>query len=243
MTSRFFCPQADLSGRPFDLPAPVLHHVERVLRLGEGDALVLFDGRGLEASATLVRGPRGLQARVAETREVDRESVLQVTLAQCLPASDKMDWVVQKAVELGVSRILPVASRRCVLKLGGDRAERRLEHWQQVAIAACEQCGRNRVPEIAAIQGLERLFADGSAEALGDRFILAPGAVQGLGQASAGGSRLSVLIGPEGGFDPEELRAADAAGWRRVSLGPRVLRTETAGLAALAALQAWAGEF
>ncbi len=222
------------------LPTSVAHHVDRVLRLSEGDPITLFDGRGSEFSARLVRRGAALAATIgAETRPL-RESPLKVTLLQCLVASDKMDWVVQKAVELGVARVQPVASRRAVVKLSAERAQRRIDHWQQIAVSACEQCGRNVVPEVRPVLP----FGQALTVADGRRLLLHPEGGQPIaslvGDAS---SPISLLIGPEGGFDGEELVTAAACGFAAATLGPRVLRTETAGMAALSALNALIGDF
>lgn len=240
MIPRFFCPlPADPAGT-ITLPAPVAHHIDRVLRLADGDAITLFDGRGSEFAARLLRNGRSFDAVVGDESAPQRESALNVTLLQCLAAADKMDWIVQKAVELGVARVQPVASRRAVVKLAGERAQRRVEHWQQVAVSACEQCGRNRVPEVQPLLTLPQALA----AAGGQRLLLHPEG--GVPLKSAGlraDEPITVLIGPEGGFDAEELAAARAAGFAALTLGPRVLRTETAGLAVLSALNTLIGDF
>ena len=219
MISRFHFPGVLPEGGELALPDELAHHALRVLRLRDGESVILFDGKGDEVAAQLsVRGKAGF-ALLGERRHVNRESPLQVVLVQALAASDKMDWVVQKAVELGVSAIQPVQAERSVLRLSAERAEKRLVHWRQVAVSACEQSGRNCIPEVRALQGLASWLAahrDGSCH---------------------------VLVGPEGGWTDSELAACDAAGCRRVTLGPRVLRTETAGLVALAVLQARWGDF
>lgn len=240
MNPRFFCPLPVDPVGSIALPPAVAHHVERVLRLVEGDRLILFDGSGVEVEAVLEGSGRNLRAVLGERSAPRRESPLQITLMQCLAASDKMDWIVQKAVELGAVRVQPVASRRAVVKLSGDRAQRRVEHWQQIAVAACEQCGRNRLPEVLPLQ----TFAQALAHAGGQRLMLHP---EGGALLKASGLQadapISLLIGPEGGFDAEELAAARDAGFAAVTLGPRVLRTETAGIAVIAALNALMGDF
>jgi 16S rRNA (uracil1498-N3)-methyltransferase len=216
-----------------------------VLRLRTGDDLVLFDGTGGEYAARIaVFGRDRVTVDVLEWRDVDREAPVSVTLVQALQSGEKMDMTVQKAVELGVSRIVPVASRRSVVRLEGERALRRIEHWRGVAVAACEQCGRNRVPEIAALESLERgLGKSVDQDVL--RLMLAPGSVQTLGRIAppAMGAKIELLIGAEGGLAPEEIDRARTAGYVSVRLGPRILRTETAGLAALAAIQCLWGDF
>lgn len=240
MISRFHFPAALPAAGEIALPDALAHHAVRVLRLRDGERIVLFDGEGGEAEATLrVRG-KTVVAEVAARREVDRESPLQIVLVQALAASDKMDWVVQKAVELGVSAIQPVQAERSVLRLAGERADKRLAHWQQVAVAACEQCGRNRIPAVRPLQPLVHWLA-AHRGALG--YVLAPGGAASFADEPVPQDVVHLLVGPEGGWSDAELAAFDAAGCRRVRLGPRVLRTETAGLAAIAALQARWGDF
>jgi 16S rRNA (uracil1498-N3)-methyltransferase len=178
-----------------------------------------------------VRG-KAVFAQLGEARAVERESPLRIVLVQALASGDKMDWVVQKAVELGVHAMQPVQAERSVLRLAGERADKRVAHWQQVAVAACEQCGRNRVPEIRALQALAH-WLGAHRDAL--NYVLAPGGAQGFADEPEPKDVVHLLVGPEGGWSEGELAAFDAAGCRRVRLGPRVLRTETAGLAAVAA--------
>jgi 16S rRNA (uracil1498-N3)-methyltransferase len=240
MIPRFFCPVAAGHERSIELPSAVAHHIDRVLRLADGDRVTLFDGSGREFDARLEKVGRTLRAQIGASSEPVRESPLQITLMQCLAASDKMDWIVQKAVELGVTRIQPVASRRAVVRLAGDRAQRRVEHWQQVAVAACEQCGRNRIPEILPLLSLPQAVS----AADGLRLLLHPEGGVPLRQAGLqADAPISLLIGPEGGFDGEELAAARSKGFAAITLGPRVLRTETAGVAILAALNLLIGDF
>ena len=240
MISRFHFPGTLPASGELALPDELAHHALRVLRLRDGEALILFDGEGDEVEARLsVRGKAGF-AVLGERRRVNRESPLQVVLVQALAASDKMDWVIQKAVELGVSAIQPVQAERSVLRLSAERAEKRLAHWRQVAVAACEQSGRNRIPEVRALQGLGKWLA---AHRDGSCHVLAPGGEVGFTDLARLPGPIHVLVGPEGGWTDSELAACDGAGCRRVTLGPRVLRTETAGLAALAVLQARWGDF
>ncbi|MGD9871764.1 MAG: 16S rRNA (uracil(1498)-N(3))-methyltransferase [Thauera sp.] len=240
MISRFHFPGRLPDAGQFELPEALAHHAVRVLRLRDGEAVVLFDGLGGEADATLVLEGRRVSARLGARRDTERESPLQVVLVQALAAGDKMDWVVQKAVELGVSAIQPVQAERSVLRLAGERADKRVAHWQQVAVAACEQCGRNRIPELRALQPVTHWLA-AHRDAL--NYVLAPGGAASFGEEAAPQGTVHLLVGPEGGWSDAEMAAFDAAGCRRVRLGPRVLRTETAGLAAIAALQARWGDF
>jgi len=239
-TPRIHCDLRLGPGAQFSLSPEAAQHVSKALRLKQGDALVVFDGRGGEYEAAIQRVDRGaVDVKVGAFREVDREAPLQVGLVQGLPEADKMDWIIQKAVELGVAWIQPVVCERSVVRLSGERAERRAQHWQRVAIAACEQSGRNRVPDVRPILDFRAWLADSAAA---PRWMLAPGAA-GLvakGEPPAG---LELLVGPEGGFSERELDLAASRGCDPVGLGPRVLRTETASIAALAALHALWGDF
>jgi 16S rRNA (uracil1498-N3)-methyltransferase len=236
---RFHCPVPLAPGSVVDLPQRVAHHAIRVLRLRCGDALTLFNGVGGEYSARITDIERErVSVAVLDWLATEREAPLAITLVQALQAGEKMDLTVQKAVELGVDRIVPVISRRSVLRLDGERARRRLEHWRGVVVAACEQCGRNRLPEVTLPEGLERWLARAPARAT-LRLMLAPAAGRSLANLPVPptGAALELLIGAEGGLAPEETRLAALSGFLSVQLGPRVLRTETAGLAALAAIQ------
>jgi 16S rRNA (uracil1498-N3)-methyltransferase len=238
---RFYCREALSPGAHVDLPEPVARHAVRVLRLPPGAAVVLFDGRGGEYDARIERIERGrVVAALGAWRDVERESGLAVTLIQAVQAGEKMDYTVQKAVELGVSHIVPVDSRRSVTRLSGERAARRVAHWQGVAAAACEQCGRNQVPQLAPLEKLENWLARPANGTL--RLILAPDAEQALVDLPPM-NNVQMLIGAEGGLDPQEIVAAQQVGFTAVRMGPRILRTETAGLAALAAMQALWGDF
>ena len=242
MIPRFFCPFPLHPGATVELAAEAAHHALKVLRVGAGDTALLFDGRGGQWRATLHPAGKALRATLDEFDDVDREPPLVLTLVQGLPASDKMDWVVQKAVELGVSRIQPVAAKRSVIRLSGERATRRVEHWRSIAIAACEQSGRNRIPSVAPILDLPQ-YLGLAAQENGLRFVCAPEATGFLRDLAAPEVPVSLLIGPEGGFDEGELLAARAAGFHAIVLGPRILRTETAGLGAVAAMMALWGDW
>ena len=244
-TPRFCCAVRLVPGSSADLPEAAARHAVRVLRLRIGDQLALFDGSGGEYACRIARiEPRRVTVDVLEWQAIEREAPLAITLIQALQSGDKMDMTVQKAVELGVARIVPVASRRSVVRLDGERALRRLEHWRDVVVAACEQCGRNRLPEVAGLEGLASWLVRSRAPGA-VRLMLAPDAGSTLECLAppAPGAPLEVLIGAEGGLDPEEMHLAATAGFVPVRLGPRVLRTETAGLAALAAIQCLWGDF
>jgi len=242
VTPRIYCPSQLASDTEIELPREAGHHVSRVLRLKVGDALTLFDGRGGEFAAELaaVEG-RVVIARLGARNTVDRESPLDVTVVHALAGTDRMDYAVQKSIELGARAIVPVSTTRSVVQLDARRADKRLEHWRAIAIASCEQCGRNRLQQIAAVCGFREWIAQASAARL--RLLLAPGAPEGLAQAARPAGAVELLVGPEGGFTDEETSAAVRAGFRPVHLGPRVLRTETAAAAALAAMNALWGDW
>ncbi len=227
------------------LPENAARHAGRVLRLRVGDDLVLFDGAGGEYAARIAEINREqVTVDVLQWRDAECEAPIKVTLVQALQSGEKMDMTMQKAVELGVARIIPVASRRSVVRLDGERALRRLLHWRAVVLSACEQCGRNRVPEVAALAGLDCWLGQAAGKGV-LRLMLAPGATQTLDSIAppAPGGALELLIGAEGGLAPEEIEMATQAGYVPLRLGPRILRTETAGLAALAAIQCLWGDF
>jgi 16S rRNA (uracil1498-N3)-methyltransferase len=222
-----------------ELPERVARHCS-VLRLRSGDAVTLFNGEGGEFSAELTRASRGnAHARVISKQTPERESSLAIELAQCVSSGDRMDITLQKSTELGVFRIVPIASERAVVKLSRDRADRRLAHWRNVVIAACEQCGRNRVPEVTAITDLATYLREAAGDGL--RLLLAPDADRDL-KHHGSPHKVTLLVGPEGGLAPDERQRAEKSGFVPVRFGPRVLRTETAPLAAIAAMQALWGD-
>jgi 16S rRNA (uracil1498-N3)-methyltransferase len=186
-------------------------------------------------------GKKGVTLRVGEPSLVDREAPLPVTLAQGISSGERMDYTVQKAVELGVDAIQPLAVERSVVRLNAERAAKRLAHWQAVSIAACEQCGRNRVPEVRPVATYTAWLAAAPAEVT--RLTLSPAASSTLHDLERPRGQIVLLVGPEGGLSPREHEDAAAAGFTAVRLGPRVLRTETAAVAALAAMQALWGDF
>lgn len=244
MPPRFHVPSQlspALVGTTITLPDEVAHHVVRVLRLDGGAPLTLFDGSGGEYLATLVEaGKRGSTARLERFDAVERESPLEVTLVQAVLAADAMDYAIRKAVELGVTAVTPIVATRSQFSLGGERGEKRLAHWRGIAIAGCEQCGRNRVPPIASPQPLEAWLATVSPER--PSVIAAPAAAISLAAVAARTPPIAIAIGPEGGFTEAEYSLAVEKGIVPVHLGPRVLRAETAGVAALAILAAVAGD-
>ncbi|MEQ1515817.1 MAG: 16S rRNA (uracil(1498)-N(3))-methyltransferase [Usitatibacteraceae bacterium] len=238
MTSpRFFSvhaiPRPLVAGTTLDVGEAVARHLQ-VLRIAAGEIITLFDGAGGEFAAHVTHvGKRDAAVTLEAFDPVERESPLRITLVQALATADKMDFIVQKAVELGASEVVPISTARATLKLDGDRAEKRVLHWRGVAIAACEQCGRNRVPLVREVQTLDqwlRLRGDSVA------VLLDPEADRTLLSAVDGTKPIALLIGPEGGFAAEEIARAIAAGVVPVKFGPRTLRTETAGMAAIASL-------
>lgn len=240
-TIRVLAPGMPAAGGMFDLPPAAAAHVARVLRLVVGDDLVLFDGAGHEAVASIaaVRGA-AVTVQAGSLEATDRESPLRLTLVQGISRGERMDLVVQKATELGVARLVPVLTERSVVKLDAAQAAKRLQHWQGVVAAACEQSGRAWLPEVLPPQPLLKWLAQPAAAGEA-RFLLHPGATTRVRDLPALRAA-TLLIGPEGGLSPQEREAALQSGFQDLSLGPRILRTETAALAALAALQAVAGD-
>jgi 16S rRNA (uracil1498-N3)-methyltransferase len=243
---RFYCPQPLAAGAIVDLPEAVAHHLH-VVRMQPGDALTLFDGRGGQYRASLLdTGKKRASASVLAHEAVDVELPYAVTLAQGLPEGSKMDWIIEKAVELGVAAIQPLAARRSVVRLSSERAEKRQAHWEGVIVAASEQCGRNRLAQLMPLAGVDAWLAHPlqPTQPPQPTILLSPRAQQSLSAwaRAAGPQAVRVMIGPEGGFSPEEEAAASAAGAVALSIGPRVLRTETAGLTVLATLNALWGE-
>jgi 16S rRNA (uracil1498-N3)-methyltransferase len=219
------------------------HHAIHVMRLKEGDAVTLFDGRGVEYPAQIQRIERAeLLLKVHGRREVSRESPLNVTVAQSISSGERMDYTVQKCVELGVTTIQPLTTQRSVVRLAAERAERRIAHWQGVAAGACEQCGRNVLPRVLPVKALLTWLGESAGAGEGARYVLAPGAVTRLRDLRRPSGAITLLVGPEGGFGDDESFAIRAAGFAPLALGPRVLRTETAAAAALAAMQALWGD-
>lgn len=239
---RFFCAIPLVAHTQMDLPPELAHHAIRVLRLKDGADIVLFDGTGGQYCAQLsITGKKG-SAIIGEFLDVNVELGGHITLVQGIAASDKMDWIIEKAVELGASCVVPIAAQRSVLQLSGERLSKRLQHWQRIACAASEQCGRNRIMRIAPPCSLQH-YLQQSTPPTGLSLVCHPDSEQSLAQAlSPALTGINVLIGPEGGWAPSELLLTDKAGLTRIRFGERILRTETAGLAlisAISALQDW----
>jgi 16S rRNA (uracil1498-N3)-methyltransferase len=240
---RFYCPELRHAEAIFELPPDAAHHAARVLRLRVNEAVQVFDGKGNAFDAVIgeMAGRRVVLEKLA-ARAADAPPAFCITLAQSMCSSEKMDWIVQKAVELGAGEIQPVESQRSVAKLSEERAMRRLEHWRSVAVSACEQCGRNTLPRIHAPESFYAWLSR-VRDVPGSKYILHPEDSIPLGRQEKPQGGAILLVGPEGGFADDEVLAARQQGFRPVWLGPRVLRTETAALAGIAALQTLWGDF
>lgn len=220
------------------------HHVARVLRLAVGEPVVLFDGCGSEHSAVITHIAKSrVTLQVGESQAVNRESPLAVLLAQGMSSGERMDFTIQKAVELGVTAIRPLASSRSVVRLDADRALKRAAHWQAVAIAACEQCGRNTLPQVLPVMDFTGWLAHEARQEARLRVLLSPEGRATLGALPRPSGTVTLLAGPEGGLSPQEQQDALRTGFTPVKLGPRILRTETAAMAALSAMQMLWGDF
>lgn len=241
---RFFIDLPLAPDTELPLPTDIAHHAVRVLRLCDGDELVVFNGLGGQFPARLVVEGKSATAQLGAFNAREAELPGRIVLAQAIPSGDKMDWVIEKAVEVGVAAIQPIAAVRCVLRLSGERLEKRLAHWRRVVVAACEQCGRNRVPEVYAPLTPEQFLAATPTGATPLRLMCDPDAQIRLTELvpqrdlSAG---LELLVGPEGGWSPEEMALAARYRVEAVQFGERVLRTETAGIALVSALSAKLG--
>jgi len=216
-------------------------HISQVLRLTPGERLSLFNGDGHEYDAHLLScSKQKVEAKVISIAKTDAKPPIQFTLALGISKGERMDYALQKAVELGISIFIPLFTERTVVKLKGERLEKRLNHWQKVAIAACEQSGRNTIPTIEPALKLDEWIAQSKQ---GTRLILHPHASQSLNMLSPPNDSVALLIGPEGGLSENEIATAEASGFKPIKLGPRVLRTETAPIAALSAMQMLWGDF
>jgi 16S rRNA (uracil1498-N3)-methyltransferase len=231
------------SGQRVRLEGSAASHITRVLRLRVGAALIVFDGAGGEYESSIDKAHGGeVIVAIGARAGSERESPLPLTLAQGISRGERMDLVVQKATELGVSHLVPVLTERSVVRLTAQQSDRKVNHWRAVVVAACEQCGRNRLPTVAAPAPLGE-FLEGNAGPGGDtRLLLSPAGTATLNDVPRPGAGVTVLVGPEGGLTDEEEQAAIAAGYTALRLGPRVLRTETAAIAVLALLQRQFGD-
>jgi 16S rRNA (uracil1498-N3)-methyltransferase len=240
---RFYCPPPIPLSGSFELPPDAAHHASRVLRLRVGDTVEIFDGIGNGCHGMIADlSARNVTVANIAVSHNRRESPLHTLLAQALSSSEKMDWVIQKSTELGVTEIQPLATERSVARLSAERTARRLEHWQQVAISACEQCGRNMLPQIHApldiMDWLQQVKA-----ATDTKYILLPDGTATLHDQTKPREKTVLLVGAEGGFSQTESTAALHCGFVAIRLGARVMRTETAAIAGLAVLQTLWGDF
>jgi len=225
------------AGKRIAVEGAAANHITRVLRLRAGEPLTLFNGNGAEYAATILELHRdAVVVEVGQEQAVSRESALPLTLAQGISRGERMDWILQKATELGGSRIVPLFTERSVVRLDAKQSERKLQHWRAIAIAACEQCGRNSVPEIAQPTGLFEFVGNGVQPHV-TRLLLSPVSDVSIDEVGVSATGVTVLIGPEGGLTENEQAVALRSGFTSVRMGPRVLRTETAAIAALTILQ------
>lgn len=238
--TRLYLPQPLASGSIVPLPDEAFRHLVQVLRMEAGEHLTVFNGEGGEYAATLATASRkGATLSIGAHDPVSREAPIHITIAQCVSKGDRMDYALQKSTELGAAHFATVLSGHGVVKMDGERWEKKVEHWRGVVVAAAEQSGRTRVPQVAVPISFEKYIV---APHEGLKLILAPGGNTQLTQLPVT-SQMTALIGPEGGFSAVELDIADRHGWQRVGLGPRILRTETAPVALLAALMTLRGDF
>lgn len=238
MTARFYTPDTRFeTGAPAALTQKARHHAGRVLRMVAGEKAVLFDGKGTEAIGPISFNDEGASILVEAISSPAVESPVRITLLQSLVALEKMDWILEKAVETGVAEVIVFPSERSVVKLQAERLAKRLIHWQDVIVSACEQCGRSVVPTLAFQKNLEAALGSADAPA---RYILSPG---GTGAPKLTGLKaVAFAVGPEGGFSAQEISLAGSLGWQPALIGPRVLRTETAGIVAITLANAASGD-
>lgn len=252
MFPRFYCNQSITTNESILLPDGASHHAAHVLRLKMNDQVILFNGQGGEFTGQIEQiDKNGVTVLIQKFHDVDRESPVLTELAQAICTNEKMDWIIQKAVELGVNRIQPIMTSRCVIHLSGERVKKRAEHWQQVIHSACEQCGRNKIPELMPLisytDWLSQYKSNQTDHAItsSTKLMLIPTAQAQLSELHQFKNKdfFVLLIGPEGGLAPSEEKLAIATGFIAIRLGQRTLRTESAGLAILASIQALWGDY
>ena len=232
---RIYTPVTLITGNAIELDENAFNHAIRVLRLRQDDTIILFNGQGGEYKAELDEvQKKHATVRIGQFVDRDCESPLTIILGQCISRGEKMDYTIQKAVELGVSQIVPLFSERCGVKLNQERQDKRLQHWHSVIISACEQCGRNRIPELHDAMSLQTWQQQLTASL---KLVLDPTAADSLATLSKPANDVALLIGPEGGLSDDEINNAIKHGFCGIRLGPRILRTETAGLTALSVIQ------
>ena len=239
---RLYTPQAFIQGDELNITGQAAHHIAHVLRLSNGATVQVFDGSGCENRAIVRTINRStVSLKIAGPVTVRPESSLDITLLQGIARNDRMDFILQKAVELGVNAIQPLWTQHSQAHLKGIRLEKRFKHWQGVIISACEQCGRATIPQLAAAKNYSEWMRN--PETSGLRLLLQPDSETGMGTLKPTEERIHVLVGPEGGFDIDEQVLAKSAGFIGICLGPRILRTETAAIAVLAGMQTLWGDF
>lgn len=250
MLPRFHYPDLPALPGEISLPSEISHHAVTVLRLAKNAPITLFDGQGNEADAQIIEpNKHGMRVAITHIAAISRETPIQATLVQALPSGDKMDWIVEKCTELGATAIQPVQAARSIVRLSAERAEKKQARWQEIAISACAQCGRNVVPQIHPVMSFNAWVAQQNQQTRhGDLRLLMDLAPE-IARLSRfdfnphRGKAINVLIGPEGAFTEEEIKHAQAADYQPINLGARILRTETAGIAFMAALNALRGDF
>lgn len=237
---RVFTTQPLSAGGTIQLEVGVARHLTSVLRMVQGQNVILFDGRGGEYNAELTYVKKGAaRAKVGGFVDTERESPLKIELAIGIPRGERMDWIVQKATELGVTGIAPLFTERCEVKLNAERLEKKTRHWQQVAVSACEQCQRNTLPVIQPAVSLEQYLSTVNE---GLKLVLHHRSSQRLDEMRNQNNHVTLLVGPEGGLSEREISLANSTGFSPLSIGPRVLRTETAPLAAISIIQSLWGD-
>lgn len=240
---RFFSSEDLVIGATVKLSGNAATHATRALRLNVGDGIHLFNGDGFDyASELIVVKKCEVIAKVNASQARDTESPLNITLLQGISSGDRMDYSIQKAVELGVKQIQPIATERSLVKLSAERADKRLEHWQNIVISACEQCGRATIPKVLAPKTLANWFV-ANPQSNTTRILLNPIGAKRLAELTKPNNEIQLLIGAEGGLTQAEIDLAISQGFQSMVLGPRILRTETAGPTAIAAMQALWGDF
>jgi len=239
--TRIFVDQPLREGAALILAEEAAHHISRVLRLRTGHPLILFNGRGGEYDAEISRiDKRSVEVLISQHREGDNESPLHITLVQGISRGQKMDFILQKAVELGVNRIVPVMTEHGNVHLDKERQQKKIEHWNSIIISACEQCGRNKIPELSTPLAFDQWLSIDSGVT---RLIMHPERGKNLSKVSKATGDITLLVGPEGGFSDNEIKKACGADYQIINIGPRILRTETAALAAISACQMLWGDF
>ncbi len=243
--TRIFVDQKLRTGAVVVLADEAAHHISRVLRFRLGHPLILFDGRGGEYDAEISKvNKRSVEVNINQYHEVDNEPPLHITLAQGISRGQKMDFILQKAVELGVGRIIPVMAEHGNVRLDEERQQKKIKHWNGIIIGACEQCGRNKIPELVAPLSFDEcLGIDAGTDKGMTKIVLHPGTRRRLSKLAKPEGGIMLLVGPEGGFSDTEVEKACTEDYQSINIGPRILRTETAALAAISACQVLWGDF